>query len=166
VDDVPDVLGHDVGGEAGEHERHRRLIAGATKQSEHATGADRREEVRQIESQDGPLPGVPAGVVNDRAPAGEPLGRRVDRDGLEDLTQDPALDLFEAELGRLDHAGQAAGARDRGVAVVAQPLGGDAPLQPAHVGEPGEVTFGELEPVRELRHRAHAGDRPVEADPF
>ena len=139
-------------------------VAQGLEDPEHASGRHRGEEVGEVQTQEHGLAAVAARVVDDRAPAREALGRLVDRDVVEDLTQDPALDLLEAELGGLDDARQPAAAGHRGVAVVAQPLGGDGPLQSAHVGQPRQLPVGELErrpPVSDTD--GDTGDRPVTA---
>jgi hypothetical protein len=134
------VLGHGVGGQAGEDVGHRPVVAERAEDPEHAARRHRGEEVGEVQAQDHVAAAVAARVVDHRAPAYETQGGLMDRDVVEDLAQDPALDLLETELGRLDQPGQAAAAGDRRVAVVAQPFGGHRPFQAAHVGQPRELS--------------------------
>ncbi len=140
--------------------RDRALVAGRVKDSENASGGDRREEVLEVEAQDRLLRGVQPCVADDGAAASEAVRGIVRRDLIEDLAQQPPLDLFEASLRGLDHPRQPVAAHERPVAVVAQPRVEHGALQAAHVGQPRELPWAQLEPLGERLHRVDRGDRP------
>jgi hypothetical protein len=78
------------------------VVAEGLEDPEHPAGGDRGEEVGEVQAQEHGPAAVTAGVVDERAPPGETLRRLVDRNVVEDLVQDPALDLLEAHLRGLD----------------------------------------------------------------
>ena len=157
--------GDRVGAQAGEHVGDRGVVAQRAEDAEHAPGGDRGEEVLEVEPQDARLTRVQPGVADDRAASREAVGRVVDGDVVEDLAQDPALDLLEARLRGFDDPRQPAPAADRAVAVVAQSLIGDRALEAAHVGQPGELSVAQLEAFGQLGDRVDRGDRPAVLEP-
>jgi hypothetical protein len=85
--------------------RDRAAVAKRAEDPEDPASRDRREEVLEVEPQNDCLAAVQPGVSRDRASAREALGGLMRGDVLEDLMQDPSLDLLEAGLRRLQDTG-------------------------------------------------------------
>jgi hypothetical protein len=102
-----------VGAQPGERVRDAGAVAGLQEDAVHPAGGDRREEIPQIPAQHHGVAGVQRGVADDRAPRGEAVRGIVRGDPVEDLVQQPALDLLQPRLRGLDHPRQAAAPRRR-----------------------------------------------------
>ena len=85
----------------------------------------------------------------------------VDRDPVEQLVQEPTLQRLQPRLRPLDHARRAGLPRQSCVAVVAQALVVDHPLEPAHVGEPLQLADVERQPRRQVADRVDPRHRPA-----
>ena len=79
--------------------------------------------------------------------------------------QDPALDLLQASLRRLDDARQTAPARDGAVAVIAELLVAGGALEAPHVGQPRQLTLTQLEAVGQTGDGVDRGQGPVVNEP-
>lgn len=136
-------------------------IAGGSEDAEHPRGRDAREEVLEIEPHDHVPADVRGGVAARGPAAREAVCGLVRGDPVEQLVQQAPLDRLQSRLGPLDRARRTAVAGQPGVAVVAQPLVGDPALEPAGVGEPGELAVPDLEEARQGVHRMQLGHRPA-----
>ena len=160
---VPLVRGDDRRRQRGQAVRDRLRVARGAEDPVHAARRHRREEILEVQADDRRLAGVDRRVGARAAAADEAVRGVVRRDAVEDLVQDPALDLLELELGAGDRARRRALARLPHVRVVAEPSRcGDA-VQRARVGEPRELTGVQLEQVGERAGRDDLRHRP--ADP-
>ncbi|WP_162959020.1 hypothetical protein [Micromonospora tulbaghiae] len=110
-------------------------VAGGAEQSLDAGGGDVGEEGEQVDADDDRLCGVGGGEGVRGAAGYEAVGGGVDRDGAEDLGEQPALQGAEPGLGCLDQPA----ALGPSVVVVVQPVGGGAAVHGASVGVPVEV---------------------------
>jgi hypothetical protein len=143
----------------------RPAVAKRAEDAEHASGSDRGEEISEVDAEDGALAGVPPRVADHRATARKALRGLVDGNMIEDLVQDPPLDLLEASLRGFQDARDAAPARDDPVAVVPELLVCHAALETPHVGQPGELPAAQLQHVGERRDGVDRGDRPAVLQP-
>jgi hypothetical protein len=141
--------------------RPRRCVADRPKRPVDPCGRDRREEITQVEREQDRSSGMAAGMADHRATASEAGCIAVDGDVVEDLAQHPPLDLLKPCLRGLDHPRQARGARHAPVPVVAKALAGDRAFEPADVGQPRQLAEGQLQQLRQRRHRFDHRDRPV-----
>lgn len=120
-----------VGAQAGEGVGDGRRIPKGVKDAVDPPARDRGKEVLEVEAQHRALPGVQPRVSDDRSAANEALRSRVHGDVVEDLAQNPPLNLFEPSFGSLDDARQPTATRDRRIPVVAQLQRGHGALQAA-----------------------------------
>jgi hypothetical protein len=102
---VPHRVGDRVRGQAGEDVGDVWSVAEGVKDAEHPAGADRREEVLEVEPQDDWLGCVQAGMGRDRTATSKALRSVVGGDVIEDLMQDPPLDLLQPGFRGLEDSG-------------------------------------------------------------
>ena len=73
----------------------------------HGTDRDRRKKILQIHGDDHVLARMQLRAGNTGPPAPETMGAIMDRDRIQNLAQDLALEAFQYLLGRLDQPGWA-----------------------------------------------------------
>ena len=128
-------------------------VPGGAEDAEDACRGDAHEEVLEVEPHDGRPAGVQRRMGADGTAGNEAVGGVVLRDVVEDLVEDPALDLLQPQFRPRDRPGRAVRARLPAVGVVAQAAVGRVALEPAGVREPHEPAGVELQEVGELARR-------------
>ena len=139
-----------VAAQAGESIGHRFGVVGGTEEGGDAGFGDRREEVGEVEAEDGGLGDVGGDEGEDGAAGAEAVGGGMEGEMVENAREELALDGFEAGLGGGEVA-EAAGGLGLGEAVVVGRVG---------VGEPGELGGGDGEVGGEFREGGQRGDGP------
>ena len=117
---VPHIRGSRVAAKASQRVRHRFRIADGSKQRLHSRRRDRWKEVLQIDLQHRRLPDVRDGKRLDRPAAPKPVRRLVERNWLQQFSQNSALNCFESRLGRLNQSDLSKSLRLDPVVIVTQ----------------------------------------------
>src|SRR5207302_4311347 len=104
-----------------------------------ASGLAGGEEILEMEVNDHPAAHVLAGIRDCRSAGTEAMRARMDRNVVEDLTQDDALEMLEQRLGFLDQSDSTARIDRLPIPVMTKLLVGDRPLSLLRITEPQQL---------------------------